>query len=383
MDLDTQIPNQPPNDPQPTTPPAVASSTQPAFNPNISFSQAVPAPQPVLASQSIVQPASGAVPSSPAAPLPRVQPQPPVTGPVVGGVMDPQFSSSASNAGLPDARTKLKVALVALAALLFVGGGLTGYFLFIKDADLKQAMKTSDAFIKALDEGDEEMAKDSSVLNPRMGIQSGDVKTLAEAMSTDMIRHKQEYADKDGKKRALATYEVRTKVFNTEIVRVWINLLEKRQGKWVVVNAGTVKDKNDVKLTDFSDKVFSGDEDIFYYGSEENNEEAQDIERETDIRAMHGQLEGFYAQNGYYPTQANMNDKSFRSANMKGLDDEALRDPEGNNGQLGSVPAARTYAYQPTTRTVGACDNDANFCETYILTATRADGSEYTKESLN
>src|SRR5437588_436170 len=37
-------------------------------------------------------------------------------------------------------------------------------------------------------------------------------------------------------------------------------------------------------------------------------QKARNTERQTDIKALHGQVEAYYAQNGKYPTLANMND---------------------------------------------------------------------------
>ncbi|MBX4201527.1 type II secretion system GspH family protein, partial [Candidatus Saccharibacteria bacterium] len=58
-------------------------------------------------------------------------------------------------------------------------------------------------------------------------------------------------------------------------------------------------------------------------------QKARDTERKTDVNALHGQIEAYSAQNGKYPTLANMNDATFRSTNMKGLDTAALGDPKG------------------------------------------------------
>src|SRR5882757_3970226 len=58
-------------------------------------------------------------------------------------------------------------------------------------------------------------------------------------------------------------------------------------------------------------------------------QKARNTERQTDIKAIHGQVEAYYAQNGRYPTLANLNDVTWRGANMKGLDPEALKDPKG------------------------------------------------------
>src|SRR3982751_7135212 len=57
-------------------------------------------------------------------------------------------------------------------------------------------------------------------------------------------------------------------------------------------------------------------------------QKARNTERTTDIKALHGQVEAYYAQNGKYPTLANLNDSTWRTANMKGLDKEALKDPK-------------------------------------------------------
>src|SRR5579885_609873 len=77
-------------------------------------------------------------------------------------------------------------------------------------------------------------------------------------------------------------------------------------------------------------------------------QKARNTERETDIKAIHGQVEAYYAQNGKYPTLANLNDSTWRSTNMKGLDQEALRDPKSASYNLVDTPAADVYAYHVT-----------------------------------
>lgn len=109
---------------------------------------------------------------------------------------------------------------------------------------------------------------------------------------------------------------------------------------------------------------------------------ARNRTREADINAMHSQLEFYYGQNGRYPTLANMNDAAFREANLRGLDGEALVDPQDNNsGQLAATAGAGTYSYD-----VGpdGCDNgDAGDCTEYTLTATLEGEDAFTKSSLN
>lgn len=110
---------------------------------------------------------------------------------------------------------------------------------------------------------------------------------------------------------------------------------------------------------------------------------ARNTERQTDIKAIHGQVEAYYAQNGRYPTLDNMNDTTFRTDNMKGLDVEALKDPKGTAGTLAGAAAANVYSYVVQSATGGACDNTTNDCAQYTLTATNEGGDIYTKQNLN
>ena len=117
-------------------------------------------------------------------------------------------------------------------------------------------------------------------------------------------------------------------------------------------------------------------------------QKARDTERKTDINAIHSQVEAYQAQNGKYPTLADMNDATattgFRAVNLKGLDPAAFADPKNSASQtLLSAPAAGGYSYEPTPAN---CDNAANGdCTAYTLTATleNPSGSTYVKKSLN
>ena len=117
-------------------------------------------------------------------------------------------------------------------------------------------------------------------------------------------------------------------------------------------------------------------------------QKGRDTERQTDIKALHGQLEAYYAQNGYYPTLANLNDRAaggFVASNLKGLDAGAFEDPNATSADLVAAPASRSYAYAVTPN---GCDNTSgNECTSYTLTATlegTIDGSgTYSKTSLN
>lgn len=118
-------------------------------------------------------------------------------------------------------------------------------------------------------------------------------------------------------------------------------------------------------------------------------QKGRDTERETDIKAIHGQLEAYYAQNGLYPLLSDVNSAAWRQTNMKGLDNEALRDPKGTPGTftLAGAPATAVYSLQVYEADgTTSCTVAAN-CAKYTLTATlegQINGSStYVKQSLN
>lgn len=109
---------------------------------------------------------------------------------------------------------------------------------------------------------------------------------------------------------------------------------------------------------------------------------ARNTARETDINAIQGYVESFYAINGYYPTLAHMNDGTWRATNTKGLDPAALADPSNAASQtLVAAPAANSYAYEPETSAGASCAADETTCATYTLTATKEGGGTYVKQS--
>jgi prepilin-type N-terminal cleavage/methylation domain-containing protein len=112
---------------------------------------------------------------------------------------------------------------------------------------------------------------------------------------------------------------------------------------------------------------------------------ARDTERQTDVKAIHGQVEAYYAQNGRYPTLANLNDGTWRGTNMKGLDADALKDPKGSASTLVASAAANSYAYDVQGSGGGACDNASGGtdCAEYTLTATLEGGGTFVKTNLN
>ena len=109
-------------------------------------------------------------------------------------------------------------------------------------------------------------------------------------------------------------------------------------------------------------------------------QKARDTKRKTDINAVQGQVEAYFAQNGKYPTLANVNDSTWRSTNMKGLDPSALKDPNGSTQALVATTTANSYVYAVTP---SGCDNSGTDCTGYALTATLEGGGTYSKQALN
>lgn len=109
---------------------------------------------------------------------------------------------------------------------------------------------------------------------------------------------------------------------------------------------------------------------------------ARDTERQTDIKAIHSQVEAYYAQNGHYPTLANLNDDTgFVQTSLAGLDVGALQDPNGSGNDLQASAGSDIYAYDVEP---DDCDNaSAGDCTSYTLTATLEGGGTYSKTSLN
>lgn len=118
-------------------------------------------------------------------------------------------------------------------------------------------------------------------------------------------------------------------------------------------------------------------------------QKARNTERQTDIKAIHGQIEAYYAQNGSYPalgtsgSNDGINDATWRATNMKGLDADALKDPKGTTQELAATSSATQYGYAPLSATDGACTTAANDCVKYTLTATYEGGGSFSKSNLN
>jgi prepilin-type N-terminal cleavage/methylation domain-containing protein len=116
---------------------------------------------------------------------------------------------------------------------------------------------------------------------------------------------------------------------------------------------------------------------------------ARDSQRQTDINAVNGQLAKFYTDFGFYPSLADINSSAFRTAYMKGLDPESLKDPKGTSTAMADATTANTYVYHATggagcttTSTVSTtADPTDNTCDSYTLTATLEGGGTFEKKS--
>lgn len=110
-------------------------------------------------------------------------------------------------------------------------------------------------------------------------------------------------------------------------------------------------------------------------------QKARDTERQTDIKALQGQIEAYYAQKGNYPirgavaTGDGVNNATWRGLNMKGLDAEALKDPKNPDPAgtataiLGTTATAATYKYDVLNAAGTSCEGDELTCVKYTLEA--------------
>ncbi len=124
-------------------------------------------------------------------------------------------------------------------------------------------------------------------------------------------------------------------------------------------------------------------------------QKARNTTRQTDISTLQAHLEAYFAQQGNYPTLADMQNRSWIKSNLKSLDVGNLQDPswsialtcKDNNGNAivsGTNPGKPgCYAYVVTNDSGTACDNSTTNCTKYTLIANNEGGGNYQKSSLN
>jgi prepilin-type N-terminal cleavage/methylation domain-containing protein len=115
----------------------------------------------------------------------------------------------------------------------------------------------------------------------------------------------------------------------------------------------------------------------------------RNTQRVTEIDQIQEQLEAFYSQNGYYPSNTDINSASWREKNMKTLNTSDMIDPSAASGttpNLALSPAPKVFSYDPTN-SGASCEKADTTCNEYTLTATyqgTVNGeSTYTKLNLD
>ncbi len=119
-------------------------------------------------------------------------------------------------------------------------------------------------------------------------------------------------------------------------------------------------------------------------------QKARNSQRQTDINAIDSHVEAFYADKGFYPTFGQLNDATWRGANLKGLDPEALVGPKAGALSHASSGTATGDSYNywanhggTSTECAGtAATDDDSSCDTFVLSALLEGGTtQYTKKS--
>jgi prepilin-type N-terminal cleavage/methylation domain-containing protein len=110
-------------------------------------------------------------------------------------------------------------------------------------------------------------------------------------------------------------------------------------------------------------------------------QKARDSQRQTDVNALDSHLEAFYADKGYYPTLNDLQTASWVSANLKGLDPQALLDPKDSAGHIAGTATGTDYGYATVGCTTTSPSDDTNQCTSFTLTANLEGGGTFVKSS--
>lgn len=115
-------------------------------------------------------------------------------------------------------------------------------------------------------------------------------------------------------------------------------------------------------------------------------ERGRDSQRKSDIGTISNYLASYYANTGTYPAYSMLTNSSWRTANMKGFDAQALVDPKGGS-IVNSSATSTQYGYTATASgsactVTGSGASATSNCDSYTLQAKlEQDGSTYTKTS--
>lgn len=113
-------------------------------------------------------------------------------------------------------------------------------------------------------------------------------------------------------------------------------------------------------------------------------QKARDTKRETDVKALASQLEVYYANNGSYPALAQLQDNTWITSNLKGLDLAGVVAPNGSGtNTITGATSTTTYNYTPTPS--GCTTTGPTFCTGFTLTADReaSGAADITKTNLS
>lgn len=105
--------------------------------------------------------------------------------------------------------------------------------------------------------------------------------------------------------------------------------------------------------------------------------------RQKDIKALQVAVEGYYAQNGKYPTLNELNDSEWRTKNVRALESSDFQDPQGADSKLTGEPSEKIYSYSAKADDDGNCDNKEKDCTKYTLTATLEGAEPFVKNNVN
>jgi prepilin-type N-terminal cleavage/methylation domain-containing protein len=98
----------------------------------------------------------------------------------------------------------------------------------------------------------------------------------------------------------------------------------------------------------------------------------RNTDRVSEIDALQRQLESFYSQNGYYPSNSDINSAAWRTKNMPSLNVKDMVDPSASSSTaptLATKPAPKVFSYAPSASGV-ICETKDTTCNQYTLTAT-------------
>ena len=120
---------------------------------------------------------------------------------------------------------------------------------------------------------------------------------------------------------------------------------------------------------------------------------ARNSKRQVDLQSLQTQFEAFFSQNGFYPSNADINTPAWRATNMKSLDVIAMADPLNANQSTPTLKITtstisdKQYSYVVLNSSAASCEGLDTSCASYTLTApyegTVSGATSYTKSNLD